>query len=68
MVRGLSTTSQPTTATTTEDRSAYRAVTLFPLLVLLAGFIGYAVAGRSPAARASSRRCSASSCSGWASR
>ncbi|WP_022924013.1 hypothetical protein [Serinicoccus marinus] len=42
---GLSTLSQPTTATTTEDRSAYRAVTLFPLLVLLAGVIGYAVAG-----------------------
>ncbi|MFK5691180.1 bile acid:sodium symporter family protein [Ornithinimicrobium sp. LYQ92] len=38
----MSVTTAPTAA---EDRSAYRAVTIFPLLVLAAGALGYAFAG-----------------------
>ena len=36
---------QRTTPSAAEDASAYRAVTIFPLLVLLAGALGYFVAG-----------------------
>ncbi|WP_066642574.1 bile acid:sodium symporter family protein [Serinicoccus hydrothermalis] len=37
--------STPPSASQAEDRSAYRAVTLFPVLVLVAGILGYVFAG-----------------------